>query len=70
MYFLPDTLMVGVKAAIIRNNSGDLLVNKNYRLIVHATIASKLFESSIIIQGYHMCYYICQSILITKAGLQ
>ena len=67
--FLPDTMMVAVIAAIIINNSGDLSDNNNYRLIVHATIASKLFASSIIIQGYHICYYMCQSILITKPGL-
>ena len=67
--FLPYTVMVAVIAAIIRNNSGDLQDNINYRLIMHATIASKLFESSIIIQGYHICYYMCQSILIRKAGL-
>ena len=65
---LPDTMMVAVIAAIIRNNSGDLLDKKNYRLIVHATVASKLFESSTIIQGYHICYYMSQSIFITKAG--
>ena len=69
--FLPDTMMVAVIAAIIRNKSGDLLDNNNYRLILHTTIASKLFESSIIIQCYHICYYMYtwQSILITKAGL-
>ena len=67
--FLPDTMMVAVIAAIIRNNSGDLLDNKTYRLIVHAITASKLFALSIIIQGYHICYYMCQSILITKARL-
>ena len=67
--FFPDTMMVAVIAAIIRNNAGDLLDNNNCRLILHTTIGSKLFESSIIIQGYHICYYMytCQSILITKA---
>jgi len=38
--FLPDTMMVTGIAAIIINNSGDLLNNINYRLIVHTTIAS------------------------------
>ena len=38
--FLPDTMMVTGIAVIIINNSGDLLNNINYRLIVHTTIAS------------------------------
>ena len=48
---------------IIINNSGDLLDNNNYVIVVHATVASKLFFKVVnIIQGYHISYYMCQLI--------
>ena len=39
---------------MIRNNSGDLLDNKYDILIVHATVASKLFQS-LIVSGVTIC---------------
>ena len=46
--FLPDTMMTTIIAPIIKNKSGDLSDNNNYRPIALATVASKLFESLIL----------------------
>ena len=46
--FLPDTMMVTIIAPIIKNKSGDLSDNNNYRPIALATVDSKLFESLIL----------------------
>ena len=42
--FLPDTMIATITAPIIKKLSD----NNNYRLIVLATVASKLFESLIL----------------------
>ena len=41
-------MMVTIMAPIIKNKSGDLSGNNNYRPIALATVASKLFESLIL----------------------
>ena len=43
--FLPDTMMVTIIAPIIKNKSGDLSENYNYRPIALATVARKHSES-------------------------
>ena len=46
--FLPDTMMTTIIAPIIKNKSGNVSDNNNYRPIVLATVASKLFVSLIL----------------------
>ena len=46
--FLRDTMMVTIIAPIIKNKSGDLSDNNNYRPIALAIVASKLLESLIL----------------------
>jgi len=46
--FLPDTMMITIIAPIIKNKSGDLSDNNNYRSIALATVDNKLFESLIL----------------------
>ena len=49
--FLPNTTMVTIIAPIIKNKSGDLSDNDNYRSIAIATVTSKRFESLILSRG-------------------
>ena len=60
--FLLDSVMVTIIAAIIKNKFGDNY-NNNYRPIALATVASKLFESLIlIIQDDPISHYMRQPI--------
>ena len=62
--FLPDAMMITIIAPIIKNKAGDLFDNNNYRPTALATIASKLFESLILIQGFYFFIYMCKPIWI------
>ena len=46
--FFPDTMIVTIIVPIIKNKSGDLLDNNNYKPIARATVASKRFASLIL----------------------
>ena len=57
--FSPDSMMVTVIAPIIKNKTGNLSDNNNYRPIALATVASKLFESLIIIKSFNFINHMC-----------